>query len=93
MRTLNTSQRLFLSTSPLRGTTLSLLTSSAGLPISIHVPLAGDDARPVPTMIAQPGISIHVPLAGDDPVAQALIGVFTISIHVPLAGDDRQHPQ
>ena len=57
-------------------------------PISIHVPLAGDDARAPETERAI-SISIHVPLAGDDfPVCAEPDCAVWISIHVPLAGDD-----
>ncbi len=56
---------VFLSTSPLRGTTHGSPCRAAAAAISIHVPLAGDDQpphrRPPPK-----SISIHVPLAGDD---------------------------
>ena len=55
----------FLSTSPLRGTTHWLRRRRQEPCISIHVPLAGDDAGC--SGRAQSGhISIHVPLAGDD---------------------------
>ena len=55
----------FLSTSPLRGTTPAGQRQDRFCDISIHVPLAGDDAIPVRGGRGM-GISIHVPLAGDD---------------------------
>ena len=55
----------FLPTSPLRGTTQYVWSVYDYEAISIHVPLAGDDAgRNV--LHGGIGISIHVPLAGDD---------------------------
>ena len=78
---------IFLSTSPLRGTTLAKSGVSDAEIISIHVPLAGDDRRSV--LFRAPGhISIHVPLAGDDATCPITTGKWRISIHVPLAGDD-----
>ena len=56
--------------------------------ISIHVPLAGDDARRGAGR-KRGAISIHVPLAGDDASSCAApCACRRISIHVPLAGDD-----
>ena len=46
-----------------------------GAPISIHVPLAGDDAQPVEAKVIDE-ISIHVPLAGDDGKCDGKYGVF-----------------
>ena len=79
----------FLSTSPLRGTTAGLTQGGQYLVISIHVPLAGDDAQMRLHGAGGARISIHVPLAGDD-VQDADLAKrsVSISIHVPLAGDD-----
>ena len=55
--------------------------------ISIHVPLAGDDAVEAPVHRIHI-ISIHVPLAGDDHSPSTDHFASLISIHVPLAGDD-----
>ena len=56
---------VFLSTSPLRGTTRPPPFPRHNLGISIHVPLAGDDVAAV-SLVPKSTISIHVPLAGDD---------------------------
>ena len=56
----------FLSTSPLRGTTLDQWQLRHFDKISIHVPLAGDDAVADSSRRSFVCISIHVPLAGDD---------------------------
>ena len=56
---------VFLSTSPLRGTTHYGYRWYNDFTISIHVPLAGDDPDTEPVLPAI-YISIHVPLAGDD---------------------------
>ena len=79
--------RIFLSTSPLRGTTFRRVGGRAGIDISIHVPLAGDDSmfRLLQRFLC---ISIHVPLAGDDSARCSAWQYKHISIHVPLAGDD-----
>ena len=63
---------IFLSTSPLRGTTKRRRQQQRQRSISIHVPLAGDDPH------GQEGgnerdISIHVPLAGDDHCQQKFL--------------------
>ena len=57
---------LFLSTSPLRGTTAGAAGVAPVSRISIHVPLAGDDAAERRCRDARKVISIHVPLAGYD---------------------------
>ena len=56
----------FLSTSPLRGTTVVIDAFGKPRHISIHVPLAGDDAVYHAQPVLGRQISIHVPLAGDD---------------------------
>ena len=78
----------FLSTSPLRGTTVGPVLSGPVILISIHVPLAGDD---VLDLIANNDVDDFYPrppcggrLAG----ATAPAISIGISIHVPLAGDD-----
>ena len=81
----------FLSTSPLRGTTETAFVASFNAPISIHVPLAGDD-RLTPRRASAALISIHVPLAGDDMPWTYVDKLTQISIHVPLAGDDSFWP-
>ena len=78
---------IFLSTSPLRGTTKPIGDSESRITISIHVPLAGDDFIAV-IIKRSKAISIHVPLAGDDRQKAGATVINSISIHVPLAGDD-----
>ena len=79
----------FLSTSPLRGTTLVQMVSvRPARCISIHVPLAGDDLLQARLQCRARRISIHVPLAGDDCMPFEVLYACPISIHVPLAGDD-----
>ena len=56
----------FQSTCPLRGTTVGQINRLAQQAISIHVPLAGHDARPRHKNSDAAVISIHVPLAGHD---------------------------
>ena len=70
---------LFQSTFPLRGTTLPIFYSAAGDQISIHVPLAGNDAIRQRVDL-DVDISIHVPLAGNDEAVQ----------RQPLAGHEFQ---
>ena len=80
---------LFLSTSPLRGTTGGYATrTAAGSAFLSTSPLRGT-TKAVQPGVRRFGISIHVPLAGDDRVAGGQqADVIHISIHVPLAGDD-----
>ena len=81
---------LFLSTSPLRGTTPCgpARSSTPGIFLSTS-PLRGTTCR-AKIRIVTVHISIHVPLAGDD-ISRYIFGrgSLKISIHVPLAGDDR----
>ena len=78
----------FLSTSPLRGTTFRRLIGCDEQPISIHVPLAGDDCD----RAYQGSISWHFyprpPCGGRRGQLGLRTVVLVISIHVPLAGDD-----
>ena len=78
---------LFLSTSPLRGTTHLLLYRLPRPPcISIHVPLAGDDGE-VAGDTHTYSISIHVPLAGDDaPKLSSLLRPIIFLSTSPLRG-------
>ena len=86
-------QKVFLSTSPLRGTTKLQEYEYYWNKISIHVPLAGDDSLTLVWRSCRI-ISIHVPLAGDDDwLLRYQDCLRTISIHVPLAGDDVVVPQ
>ena len=62
----------FLSTSPLRGTTIHPYSMMPLEFISIHVPLAGDDGKSCWQEWQDWIISIHVPLAGDDTDKEAL---------------------
>ena len=58
--------RTFLSTYPVRGTTLSPYTAYGASGISIHVPRAGYDQQPFHSRFVPQRISIHVPRAGYD---------------------------
>ena len=88
MRSDGRRQKVFLSTSPLRGTTKLQEYEYYWNKISIHVPLAGDDSLTLVWRSCRI-ISIHVPLAGDDDwLLRYQDCLRTISIHVPLAGDD-----
>ena len=87
-RTRGSSGRNFYPRPPCGGRPANALALEFSDPISIHVPLAGDDVKP-DHISPRVELSIHVPLAGDD------LDVFDdvgngrhISIHVPLAGDD-----
>ena len=81
---------LFLSTSPLRGTTVRRSTPRPIYGISIHVPLAGDDGTPTQTAILWGKISIHVPLAGDDSKGvMHYMGVYEFLSTSPLRGTTR----
>ena len=79
---------IFLSTSPLRGTTL---TAAAIISITSFLstsPLRGTTAF-AESLAGISTISIHVPLAGDDILCRIRrTTLLNISIHVPLAGDD-----
>ena len=55
----------FLSTFPLRGTSVAVQLSSGGVLISIHVPLAGNVFGVWHHRPGDADISIHVPLAGN----------------------------
>ena len=78
---------IFLSTSPLRGTTALGDVLSGEVTISIHVPLAGDDAGSVATAALRQDFYPRPPCGGRrGGYAVQLFG--GISIHVPLAGDD-----
>ena len=86
-------RQLFLSTSPLRGTTDEYKTLEEILAISIHVPLAGDDAQAA-AQIVQDNISIHVPLAGDDTACLAAERDVLIFLSTsPLRGTTRRGRQ
>ena len=80
---------LFLSTSPLRGTTDEIIESVRdGLRISIHVPLAGDDMRRRRRAIRRQDFYPRPPCGGRPCQSVAATNERSISIHVPLAGDD-----
>ena len=85
--------RLFLSTSPLRGTTDYICDTTINIKISIHVPLAGDDHR-FQNLLQSIGYFYPRPPCGGRQIAHRhTIARRRISIHVPLAGDDRcRHP-
>ena len=77
---------IFLSTSPLRGTTFARHAVFKASRISIHVPLAGDD-QVVCVLAAALPISIHVPLAGDDKSATLEnLGSFNFYPRPPCGG-------
>ena len=56
--------------------------------ISIHVPLAGDDVRPVRDRRTLDQFLSTSPLRGTTDDLFAVDAQQAISIHVPLAGDD-----
>ena len=78
----------FLSTSPLRGTTIFRRRHTADIAISIHVPLAGDDRRTAAAAGAREDFYPRPPCGGRQAFVSVVFGVLDISIHVPLAGDD-----
>ena len=79
---------VFLSTSPLRGTTVLSVARAWAAPQFLSTsPLRGTTIS-LAEYAALHGISIHVPLAGDDSIEPDAIVALKISIHVPLAGDD-----
>ena len=87
---LSSSGMLFLSTSPLRGTTGQQVADGGGIEdFYPRPPCGGRPGAPCGAAGGWQRISIHVPLAGDDYAAgrENLRG-GAISIHVPLAGDD-----
>ena len=86
-------QQLFLSTSPLRGTTLTAIRQLDDILLFLSTsPLRGTTIDDLPDT-ATLQISIHVPLAGDDrTLFHGPSHRGWISIHVPLAGDDWSGP-
>ena len=81
----------FLSTSPLRGTTLRRHHRAWRGGYFYPRPPCGGRRTQRGLFHPCSGISIHVPLAGDDGDDPASDWDGNISIHVPLAGDDRGH--
>ena len=78
----------FLSTFPLRGTSLLIRPTALFMRISIHVPLAGNVTISAGRRNGCAKISIHVPLAGNVRCPRAVLHArVSISIHVPLAGN------
>ena len=80
----------FLSTSPLRGTTVLDICAVLGINISIHVPLAGDDIHNARKGPINDNFYPRPPCGGRLCVQVAFCRAKKISIHVPLAGDDRR---
>ena len=78
----------FLSTYPVRGTTVVFLLEGLTVCISIHVPRAGYDGQLRNSISHAVDISIHVPRAGYDIVCPFALPHGGISIHVPRAGYD-----
>ena len=78
----------FLSTSPLRGTTLIAGHAHFAFCISIHVPLAGDDKETAQELKRISPFLSTSPLRGTTSSANNGYEGDLISIHVPLAGDD-----
>ena len=80
---------LFLSTSPLRGTTVAEIRRTRhAVAISIHVPLAGDDRTSSAVIPVRSTFLSTSPLRGTTNGLNRYIEYLQISIHVPLAGDD-----
>ena len=79
---------VFLSTSPLRGTTGRGGDVGGAEQISIHVPLAGDDRRRRRADGPDFGFLSTSPLRGTTKWPPSSPAEMRISIHVPLAGDD-----
>ena len=86
-------ERLFLSTSPLRGTTFLQTLIELHINISIHVPLAGDDAQRRYREIKRKKFLSTSPLRGTTGARIYFAAPKLISIHVPLAGDDPRPAQ
>ena len=79
--------KLFQSTLPVGGATLSLLPHPAPWAISIHAPRVGSDlAKCVALCSAR--ISIHAPRGGSDVQAGRMRKMEGISIHAPRGGSD-----
>ena len=78
----------FLSTSPLRGTTDIIALEYIWRLISIHVPLAGDDAHSAATARSSANFYPRPPCGGRQEILRRRYILGQISIHVPLAGDD-----
>ena len=79
---------IFLSTSPLRGTTMFGLGLYIYAGISIHVPLAGDDKSALRGWLRLQYFYPRPPCGGRPQTVRRQSLCTTISIHVPLAGDD-----
>ena len=78
----------FLSTYPVRGTTLSAISPSPTLRISIHVPRAGYDNFPLAQVRRNSHFYPRTPCGVRRPAGTAQTGADAISIHVPRAGYD-----
>ena len=81
-----TGEKIFQSTSPVRGMTDAVSATGGGNDISIHIPRAGDDCVGDPICRGD-GISIHIPRAGDDtdtPTSARVIANF--NPHPPCGG-------
>ena len=80
--------RLFQSTRPMRGATLSVRPRSSNLPVSIHAPHAGRDLIK-DRLYRSVNVSIHAPHAGRDAGQRAPAATYyVVSIHAPHAGRD-----
>ena len=83
---------IFLSTCPVRGTTITTRPKNSNMDISIHVPREGHDSYNLVKGDFRISISIHVPREGHDTDIGPKIGIDgEISIHVPREGHDLEH--
>ena len=81
-------EKLFLSTYPVRGTTLFRRFAFVSLYISIHVPRAGYDLFQIIHKITSLSFLSTYPVRGTTVLHQPLFQIIHISIHVPRAGYD-----
>ena len=79
--------RIFQSTPPVWGATVSDMVEQTGLQISIHAPRVGGD-RLSAQLLAAEEISIHAPRVGGDRIVWIGSSISRISIHAPRVGGD-----